>query len=621
MRLLTIAMGEWKGRRLLGLGVLWFFGMALAVALPVLHGSKGQALLDERVTVAVGLSLAFSLVLAVFLGGAMINRDLREGRLSFYLALPLHPIELFFGKVLGVWLLCVVAGAVIFAPAVMLTGWADLGKMVGALSALSLLIVLGAHVLFFIVSARTLWMVLDYVSAAVGVWMYWQWLRHLQAIRPLDLQWAMNLGAAILAVVLLLASCAQMAVGRVSLAKGHRALSLTLAACVGACSLGGWIHLQLVQRTSWSAFSSVTMCIPAAKGPWVQVLESPRHWGVLNTETGKGLSLSPLSSMEFSEDGTRVAWVALSGFTRAEIWTATLADGVSKVQPTGLFATASPSYTRVVLSPSGRMVGLWEGRRLLVLDTLTGHRTELEVLSDPKSERRAKVLFTSEDVVRCYSVPEGKESLEIREWDLRSGKNQTTGRSAMNVEWPLLERDAVRDQVLIRGTQKGKPGIWLCDGKTGAMLKELGVSTSNAAAAFLADGSCVVAEAAEGGLRIAHWSIEGVELWHQTVAAEFRAPVFTRSSGLWWQAEKAPGCLQLVYHRGSMPGGVLDVDVSARTVQERQDGARPYARFDEERTPGMGSLASRLVFTPSGGLSVRSADGTSKTLVEGRSRR
>ncbi len=621
MRLLTIAAGEWKGRRLLWFGAVFVALMMLLAPLPGAHIIKDQTLQERWATAAMGLSLMFSSVLAVFLGASMLNRDLREGRAGFFFALPMHPLELFLGKLLGAWFLCLSTGALILAPALVLTWQWELLKAFEMLATLSLLLLLIAHVFFFIVSARTLWCFLDWASLMAAAGIGWLWLHRLQAVREVNLDKAILGGAGVLLVALLVASCIQMMSGRVDLARGHRALSLTLVACVGVGAMGAWVYTRLAQRTSWGAFSHVVLCRPAPKGPWVGVLEEQRHCAILNTETGKGLSLAPLGSVAFSSDGSRIAWVAISGFTSAEVWTAKLAGDASEVRPTGLSVSLAPWVAHVVLSPTGRRVGLWEDHRLKVVDLSTEEWREIE-LPVTASNKGSQFFFVSDDVVRCCWSSEGeKGGFEIREWDLRSGVDRRTGSSSIHVEWPLLDRNVQQDRMLVRGTLQGNTGLWLCEGRTGAVLKDFSVHTSHAAAAFLQDGSLVLAQEMPQGIQVSHCTPEGEDMWHQTIIAAYLPPVFLKSSGLWWQTEEAPGRLQLIYHRGSKPAGIIKVDVKTRTLQDDPTPFLPFYGLGEGPAARLGDLARRLQSTPSGGLSVRLADGSSKTLVEGRSGR
>ena len=251
----VIARREMAERRLVWVAAGY---VALAgVVLPYLRGLSGAAAQDARGVLGVALNLVFVGTLAALLGAAMIPGDLASGRISFFLARPVSVGAVLWGRLLAGWLLAVGGGLVALVPQVALGPWHDLkgwGLLVGftALGAIPLLLL--GHVLGVAWRAKTLWVLLDFSGLGLYGWLVIRMLARLLQYGPLA--WAgplLNSAILLLTAALALAAHLQLDLGRSDLKRGHRWMSLTLAAGLLASALilgAGYLTILASSRTT-----------------------------------------------------------------------------------------------------------------------------------------------------------------------------------------------------------------------------------------------------------------------------------------------------------------------------------------------------------------------------------
>jgi hypothetical protein len=237
MKVLVIARREMAGQKL-----AWAAAGYVALAGAVAPWFKPLA--DSRGAVAVGLPLGFVVAMAAVLGASMIPADLAGGRLGFHLARPVRVGTLLLGRFLGAWLLAVGGGLVVALTQAALVPSYALGlAAVWAFSAvLAVIVLLAAHVLGTGFRSRSAWFLLDLASAgAFLAAMECKMERLAAAGRMPAMMWFMG-GATVLGTAVLAAAVyRQLAVGGADLHRGHRVLSLTLAAGLAAVAVLGAI--------------------------------------------------------------------------------------------------------------------------------------------------------------------------------------------------------------------------------------------------------------------------------------------------------------------------------------------------------------------------------------------
>ncbi len=235
----------------LGLGLV----PLAAVWLP---GLAKESPVEVRNGLALLFALVLSAVLAILLGGSVVSRDLGEGRLAFYFSRPLPGWAIWAGKLASVVALALGSALLAALPTALLhrrlpglegafgalsprDTWALLGLLTLALTLLS-------HALSVMLRARSLWLILDFVGAAVFALVGYDAIHRLGvagAFAPQSWEGWMLVGITLAG--LLAAGAAQVVAGRTDPARAHRALSLTLWAVLLAGALGaqGLAHWAL----------------------------------------------------------------------------------------------------------------------------------------------------------------------------------------------------------------------------------------------------------------------------------------------------------------------------------------------------------------------------------------
>ncbi len=240
---LNLAAREIRERRL-----VFPVAAILGVAVPPLASTLRLELIV--VALAVGLGLGHGVALLV--GATMINRPLREGRLSFFFNRPVSPGVIWWGKLSGAVALAAAVQAIVVLPGYLwgrFTG-VDVGDGLSLLLA-STCGLLGStlvgHAFATMVSSRSKLSLVDFVAFCIAVLLVWVSIARLRDVfAESALVWLAVLLALSGTVGALLGGWRQVRVGRVDPARSHRALSVTLwpatllAAGVGF-GFSGWV--------------------------------------------------------------------------------------------------------------------------------------------------------------------------------------------------------------------------------------------------------------------------------------------------------------------------------------------------------------------------------------------
>ncbi|MDF1563968.1 MAG: hypothetical protein P1V51_13045 [Deltaproteobacteria bacterium] len=175
--LLAVASREWLGaRRYLLVAVVFGVFPILLSLVPPLRPAGGWGWL--LLPLAEGLALSLGVGLAIGLGGSTVAREVDDGRLAFLLSRPISTRAIWFGKVITSWGVAAAAFAITLAPTRILM---TLGVYEGAdfagtpfppgldLAVMGglLLILLLANWISLMVRARSGWMALDLLGAAL----------------------------------------------------------------------------------------------------------------------------------------------------------------------------------------------------------------------------------------------------------------------------------------------------------------------------------------------------------------------------------------------------------------------------------------------------------------------
>jgi len=639
-------------RRLLGVVAL-FLGLA-AIVLPLVPGLRpgGVSVEDLRSGMAVGFALLLGALLAVFLGSSILAGELVERRLGFYFARPLSGRVIWAGKIAAALTLILGAGALILAPAALTGGGLSLSGMWGTwfwnLSGVALIplavagllfLLLAAHAASVVVRARSPWVILDIVALGLVVLLIDGSFRRLidQGIYPTQSVWD---GSRILSetgvtawlfwallptvfLALAIAGAAQVIHGRTDARRGHRILSATLwgillAAAILSAAFASWVlaagprdlrnadRLVAAPAGTWIALSGPALHRPGyhpsflydfGSGRW-----TPARFGHIATFYD---DVEP--AVRFSADGRRAVWLDYEGLPRVDpvihLYRMDLdRPGARPVRTTTTFDAMPGS---LALSPDGRLLAFYHwsykdrSGRVIVQETVS-ERLLASIRYESVSSR-PRLVFTPAGRLRLYEASmirrpgfpaEIRESPDgISEIDLSSPspRVEPTGRmpSARGSGWSL---DVVHDRALLRG----KAGLLLCDGRTGALLARVGEPYSYGY--FLTDGRIAVLDRALNGAR-------ALRLLTEDGRSELRRWDFGGARGLVPAGQPSPGRLRVVVSATGSPGGgwdlrELDLESGASRSLGRRSLIYPTHGRDGQPTSSLAGADGILWYDP-----------------------
>lgn len=404
------------------------------------------------------LAVGFGAGLAIVLGASMIGRDLAERRLSFYLARPITPAELWFGKLIGSFLIAFLSAVIVLIPTAVLVpdAWPgnltlSAGESAACLALGVLILLLVSHVVSTMLRSRSAWLLMDLAAAILfvlscGLVIRSAWRAHATVTVLVEI-WAIVASSMLVALA---AGELQLSHGRTDVRRNHRALSVSLwsgLAIVGmlAIAWGSWLRSADLREFRYAGVAT------PSNGPWIAVWGQGR-WRLdypsvmlLNTENGSTLNVQDLpywqADFRFARNGRRVVWVQASD------------DRIQQISVGDLGTTArihrftGPSRSRLqalgVSADGGRVATLADGI-LAVFESREGRsiaafHTE-ETLTDggPTPQTFGAILsFADDDHLRLYRFPlEGRQSrqsagatrsLTIDEYDLRHRHKTRTG--------------------------------------------------------------------------------------------------------------------------------------------------------------------------------------------------
>lgn len=620
---------------------------ALATALlpwlaPLLPAVGHQPASEVRVATAAALAALLGLAFATFAGAGLLARDLAEGRMGFFLALPLPAWAVWGGRVLAAVLLVYGSVALVVVPpalaagdfnlrALTLAGWpgalafAPLASLGTALLVLTpFMLILLAHQLALALRSRSPWLLADFGGLVLASGIFGAALGRLfVSAAVLEFGIAVAGGFALGLLALVLGGGFGLARGGVLLARVHRAQAVAAGAGLLAASLAVAGFARWVVAVDAGDLTRVWQVAPAPTGPWVTVVGSLRHrpsytpWMLIDTAGGTSLRLSPglpgVTTIDlpppvaFAADGGAV-WLRPRGHVAAspsELMRVELgsrprlvATGIEVASPWGV--AVLPAGDRIVVAEPSRL-SVWDesGRRLLAAGELPRARAQWQELRmvGPDSARLVRLIYSD-------------NGTRLQAWDLEARARRlhplVDQQLVAPESMPALALSADGSRLLLVSGRGGRGGVSLLDPVTGSSLAQLALPAKRVfvSAAFLPGGGVAVATGHEGRLTLRLFDRQGALLrelpmgsgrfawlgspWRATelpFAASMRAPSLL---GREWQGELR--LLDLASGRVRIPGGRL-VPLG---------GATPWQPGDDR--VHVGAPASRLFSEPDGSL-------------------
>ena len=310
---------------------------------PLLPTASSQPAGEVRLITALVLASLLGLLMAVFAGAGVLARDLGEGRMGFFLALPLRAWTIWTGRLLAAAILVYATLALITLPAAFASGELSLRRelltdlvelpFLGPLRALSLLLLLLLPVVLILLShqlamgllSRSPWFLVDLLALAVAALLAGgALLRLVEAGAPSELLIAGGAAGTIALVTLAFGGGLGLARGGVLLARVHRVQASAVAAglLLAALAADGFTRWALAVESDDLAAVHGVAAAPA--GPWVAVMGEVRlrpsyaPWLLADPATGRSLRLSPSSYHPLESDAGSPLVFAADG--RAGVW-------------------------------------------------------------------------------------------------------------------------------------------------------------------------------------------------------------------------------------------------------------------------------------------------------------
>jgi hypothetical protein len=644
---------------------------ALLVALlpwvtPLLPGLGHAPASDLRAATATILALLFGFVLALFTGAGLLARDLGEGRMGFFLALPLRTGTLWTGRLLAAVVLVYGSIAVVLLPAtggslgaghspvlvaaeellresalgqvIAFLGLTSLGRGVAVLVALlPLFLILLASQLATALRSRSAWLLLDAGGLVLAAALAVGALRRLfAAAAPVELVAGAGLLAALALLAWLLGGAFGLARGRTLLGRVHRAQAVAtsvglLAAASALAGFGAW-----VVRFDLRDVTQLERCEAAPAGSWTTCVATLRHRPsyrpalLFDTATGTMLPLGAAvpprvdlpgfaAPITFAADGRSVVWARPDGhpfMSPGELVWVELA-GTPRTVGTGI--RVAPWNTTVELA--GERLAVAEPERLAVWGE-RGRRL-LAAARLPRGRGAAQLRWLGDGRVRLLRLSGDGDEPQLEGWDLDPSTSRLTALPRRSVRWPSeLALSADGERLLLAHGLGGRAGVELLDPASGATLVELAPEAAKGVlrtAAFLGDGEVALVDGTQDTLRLRLYDRQGAlrrevplgagrYAWLGTLWAPGRLP-FTASV-------RAPGSTE---SHPLWQGELREVDLAAGVVRvlggrlAPLTGASPWWSGDDR--VAVGSPASRLFRDAEGALVRRDPDGATRRLL------
>ena len=518
---------------------------------PLLPGISRHSAADVRQATAAVVAALLGLGLAVLAGSGLVSRDLAEGRLGFFLTLPVKSTTVWAARLLAGCALVYGALAVVLLPAY--GSLAGLGiqedavlwglplpwqskLVVQSLPAVGLVLLpfvllLVTHQLSVALRARTPWLLLEVLVYAGALLAASAAASRLVGHRAwVELRVASAAGLAIAVATLVVGGALALARGGALLTRFHRVQALTATAGLLLAALAMTGYAAWAVSPGLDAVHAVTAAVAAPQGDWVaavvQLAGRPSYtpWVLYNHRTGGWLPLSTgwagawrssHGPVTFTGDGRAavflrpqpypgesqdLVWVDLSGERPR------LADTLLQV----------PYGGEVALSADGSAIGV-RGTDSLFVATDGGRRIAASARLPPWTHSlQEAVCFVGPNLRHVRLAMDGEVlRLEIRELDPASRRLHVAPAVALPAaDGAFLTFSPSGERLLV---VRGAGGAaTLHDGASGTQLAEVSPAAPFGGmrrATFLADGRLFVPLlTAEGKLVLRLLSADGALL-------------------------------------------------------------------------------------------------------------
>ena len=590
---------------------------------------------EVRLYTAAFFAVAFAAALSLMLGASTIGRDLSEGRLGFYFSRPIGSGAIWAGKLVGVWVLIVLAAAVILLPAGLFdfsAWWRETrsGGLVGYVAiafafAVVVFLALG-NVISLAFRSRSVWIAGDLVLLALWVPTMWSAAMPLLLADAPVLTLRVALGAlAVCSVSLLAAGGAQVAIGRVDVVRGGRTRFAVLWALLFAVAGIAFGCVRWLLSPAPDDLRRIAVEAAAPRGSWIEIEGYARgrvdSRASLFYDVASGRFVRARAGRDgaiaFSGDGTAAAWTERSGLDARgphDVWVCRFANGEIRPVRTPISARA----WNIAMSPNGSRLAVMEEKTISVYEVPSGRL--LASAAKDSARRYLRMVFLTEQKLRLYRIDPvfasvgGAEasrlaSIDVLDFEIDARKLKETS-SIRNVRRPFsIGFNDTSERLILR--EKGGE-VSLFDASTGRRLAPLSPGGWDAGSrTFLADGRPIVSESAGGNGRVHLFSKDGKE---ERVFDVGRAGL-VRLGG-----EPAQGSITLAIGPAPETWGASDaflLDLDSGALRKLGAHLSPIAAYMRWRLPQPepGSEATRL-FSRADGSVVRfdPSTGSLKTL-------
>lgn len=571
------------------------FLVPLVPGLPAGDGAQARSLAGAVLSASLGLAVAIAA------GASAIGPELTQGRLGFYFSRPVSSLGIWGGKIAGGLFLALAATLVVLLPAAAAGGglratvW-DLPHGLLTLAFLGVVAVtfLVANVVSVALRARSPWLAIDLVLCAVLPWAVWLSTRRMLRFGVIpDPGFVLGAAFGFLPAVLLLASAAQVSLGRTDARRGHGAQSLVLWLGLLCGALGYDLWSRWYVSPSPAALEW-TAAAPAGGDRWALVEGSARGRRGLQAAflvdlQGRRTIRVPAPSawlldVSVSSDGSRALfpqWDGIPGRSGLSLVALDLATGGTGARAELPIDSAPES---ILLSADGSRAAVYTAPTLQVMELPSG-RILASFRLPASSGWRWDGAFVAGGVVRLWprrpswkaSSP-GAATPPIVELDVAARRVTETGRYAVPLEASALAVTAAADGSLVLVRALPLSGeAFLLDGRTGALVGRIGGPADGKPiqAAFLSDRRVVTAQTVADGMVVSLHGTDGslvrsVELpgkgWKALLGSEILPGVVTIAAA---PAPEGPGPARW------NEGRLLLVDLGTGKVTEGPAGLRP----------------------------------------------
>jgi hypothetical protein len=517
---------------------------------PLLPTAGTQPAPEVRMVTALVLASLLGLLIAVFAGAGVLARDLGEGRVGFFLALPLRARTIWAGRLLAAAILVYTTLAAITLPAVLAAGELPLRRglltdlvapsFLGPLRAWSVALLLLAPLVLILLShqlatglrSRSPWLLVDLVALAVaGLLVGGAALRLVTAGAPIELLIAGGAFGTLALLTLALGGGFGLARGGVLLARVHRAQACAVAAGLLVAALAAVVFTRWALAVDAADLRRVAAVIPAPAGPWIAVggelrlRPSYAPWLLVDPTTGRSLPLSAgfhhpaaigyeaASTVVFAADGRSAAWMRPRGGRFAgprELMWLDLQPG-PRLVPTGI---AVASGWQTALLPEGGRLAVAEPTRLAAWSD-DGRRLLAAAKLPPTQPSWPQLRWVTPDRLRLARIANSTdEAPRLQVWDLEVGARRLDARLdrplATTLTAMALSSDGAR-LLLVHG-MTGRGGVTLVDAASGEPVAELATPARAAwvSAGFLSGGRVALITGQSGRLTLRLFARDGV---------------------------------------------------------------------------------------------------------------